>query len=308
MSITPNDKLQCFVCNKPLPSFHPKKNSAQGPCCLSPDCLALANYLNNTPDSAHKKLHFQQQAEKIRSQRQAKIAQQTRENQIDLNLEKATQANIEELKQANPEFHNTQITSVKIPTCSIETEDLNDARRTNYKNHLKKVIKEALQEPPISDLLEIESRKRESITLGKIERKPEIKSILTTACMLCKGSCCTAGKDTALISLETIKKSIDYLQTSTPEEIETAYLNRLPEKVVINSCVHHSTEGCTLPSEMRSAICNGYYCEDLKKLITEDQIPLDNIALIRFGYEQWAKYTEGSDYSIRESVLIGDNK
>ena len=308
MSSIPHEKLHktqcCIVCGESLSSFHKTINPTQHPCCQAPNCQVLVNYLNSTPDSPHRTLHFNQQALRIQQARQQRLAQEEKENEIDNMLATKTRQHLDKLKNTQTELQGTQITTVSIPSGSTRTRDLAISRVANYQAHLEKVIDEALRQPPISDFLEIETTNRANRVMAQIKDKPEVKKILHSACSACKGGCCSAGKDSALISLETIKKAMDYLQTSDPNKVVRAYLDKLPDTVVEDSCIHHGTMGCTLPNEMRSAICNGYYCEDLKKVIEEDGLPLEKVVVVRFGYSQWEKYKERSDYSIKESMIL----
>jgi hypothetical protein len=45
-----------------------------------------------------------------------------------------------------------------------------------------------------------------------------------------------------------------------------AYVECLPSQTFAESCVYHGERGCGLPSEMRAATCNDFYCEELHHL------------------------------------------
>ena len=42
-------------------------------------------------------------------------------------------------------------------------------------------------------------------------------------------------------------------------------MRRLPAASYQESCVFHASTGCTLPREMRSAVCNTFYCHALEQ-------------------------------------------
>jgi hypothetical protein len=47
------------------------------------------------------------------------------------------------------------------------------------------------------------------------------------------------------------------------EEIVDHYLSRLPQQSLRGSCVFHAENGCNLPREMRSDVCNQHLCNSL---------------------------------------------
>jgi hypothetical protein len=51
-----------------------------------------------------------------------------------------------------------------------------------------------------------------------------------------------------------------------PGELLDDYISLLPERTFSGSCVFHGERGCALPQEMRSGLCNDFYCEGLSDL------------------------------------------
>lgn len=92
------------------------------------------------------------------------------------------------------------------------------------------------------------------------------KQLFAAACALCGGKCCQNGGEHAYISAETIRRFAARHPEARPDEIAEAYLCRVPQETFEDSCVYHSEHGCALPSEMRSATCNAYYCGGLQEL------------------------------------------
>jgi hypothetical protein len=63
----------------------------------------------------------------------------------------------------------------------------------------------------------------------------------------------------------TIRQFMDANPALSGEAVLNAYLSKLCPESVAGSCINQTATGCALPRDMRSATCNGYYCEPLKK-------------------------------------------
>jgi hypothetical protein len=86
-------------------------------------------------------------------------------------------------------------------------------------------------------------------------------------CTWCSGRCCRFGKDNhAFITAAHLRR----WQLAHPEgslaDAAQAYIDALPEQHVQESCYYHGAQGCTLPREMRSSICNRHVCNALDEV------------------------------------------
>gem|GEM_PF-1082487 len=99
------------------------------------------------------------------------------------------------------------------------------------------------------------------------EEASDIESpIFSTGCRLCRGFCCKTGGVHAYLNIGLIRKFISENPGLTRQQVIDAYLNRVPELSVENSCVFHGKFGCSLPREMRSDMCNRWLCPGLTKI------------------------------------------
>ena len=92
-------------------------------------------------------------------------------------------------------------------------------------------------------------------------------ALLGSACALCGGFCCHTGGDSAWLEVATLQRVAAANPALSAQEVRAAYLDRLPERHVADSCVYHGERGCNLPRELRSSTCNGYICADLAALV-----------------------------------------
>ena len=56
---------------------------------------------------------------------------------------------------------------------------------------------------------------------------------------------------------------MDIYPTFTAEDVLNSYLSLLSPSTIANSCINQTNKGCGLPRDMRSDICNGYFCESI---------------------------------------------
>jgi len=91
-------------------------------------------------------------------------------------------------------------------------------------------------------------------------------SILEQACALCQGYCCLCGEDPAYLDGKVMSGYLDQYSEYAPSEVIRGFLSFVPENTCKDSCVYHGEEGCGLPREMRSSVCNGFECVELRWL------------------------------------------
>ena len=92
-------------------------------------------------------------------------------------------------------------------------------------------------------------------------------------CAVCRGHCCRQGRGHAFIYVSTVLKYMEQNPTQRPRDVLDAYVSRIGFRAYENSCVYHDANGCRLPREMRSKVCNGYLCEGLTGML--DQLEED---------------------------------
>jgi hypothetical protein len=93
------------------------------------------------------------------------------------------------------------------------------------------------------------------------------ETLLGHGCTTCRGHCCSQGGTHAFLNPEemAVHIQISGLQAS---ELLSSYLSHAVGETYEDSCIFHGPEGCRLPREKRSRICNGYLCHGLSRLLT----------------------------------------
>lgn len=93
-----------------------------------------------------------------------------------------------------------------------------------------------------------------------------MQQVLSAACATCRGSCCSVGANHAFIDVDTMQSYIEQHPEDSLEQIIDAYMAPIAAETMSIGCIYQVEQACTLPRSMRSALCNGYYCETLVEL------------------------------------------
>jgi len=114
---------------------------------------------------------------------------------------------------------------------------------------------------------------------GKIERYKKQPASADASCdknnldqlnkliyQVCKGRRCLNAGDDSYLQLETIRRYARLYPALSAEQIKQEYEQRIPEKKLITYfCINHTEIGCALSREIRSEMCNEFYCSTIKE-------------------------------------------
>jgi hypothetical protein len=170
-------------------------------------------------------------------------------------------------------------------------------RRERYRAHLEQIIAEA--------------NRMDSAALPAASGPvaPAIASSMTgRLCALCGGGCCTRGGEKAYLGPETMRRFMDAQRALSTDEVVAAYLDRVAEKTQTGSCINHTGQGCSLPKEMRSDICNRFSCESLARLqaAQRGQEQMHAVLIVRRKQDHWHRAEPGLDNAVNAHALLGE--
>jgi hypothetical protein len=100
--------------------------------------------------------------------------------------------------------------------------------------------------------------------------------VAASACTLCKGWCCKNGDDDGFLDEATLARVWPGM---TAAAIVHMYVERVPNIGYEGSCIFHGEKGCTLPRDLRSNVCNVYFCGGLQGFIQSDEKPGPTIVI-----------------------------
>lgn len=144
-----------------------------------------------------------------------------------------------------------------VPHTSVAIGPADPDRIRQFEEHLRGIVHKTVTTPPLpdDDTLDLSNYHDESTA----DEEPAFH----TACRLCRGLCCRLGATHAFLSVTTMRRVFENHPELEPEEVVQTYLDHLPEQSLVNSCVFHGTQGCTLPRDWRADMCNRFLCQDL---------------------------------------------
>jgi len=91
-------------------------------------------------------------------------------------------------------------------------------------------------------------------------------------CGTCKGSCCKQGATNfGFIRVAHLEKTKASLDLDSLSDAIAHYAGMIPDQHVEGSCYFHGQDGCTLPRDQRSDVCNSYKCLALRTFLSASQ-------------------------------------
>jgi len=168
------------------------------------------------------------------------------------------------LKQKG-EFDAESFRLAVIPGLERALTKLSRKRREEFRANLKDWIRQAFEEPLHSDGVE----ELHEELLSHVSAPETASPTMGASCAVCQGHCCRNGGNKAYLTPAVIRSFLVRHPGLKVGEVLRAYLSKVPDETVADSCIYHGAKGCGLSREMRSAICNRFFCSGLKTLQRE---------------------------------------
>ncbi len=312
-------KQACVVCAAVLPPLRTMGQQIQSacieyPCCQTVACRMIVSRRGEMSEAGFKHyLEIEARQTQGRLAR-AKLAQQKSETEARENLAAWSKLR----RSLKSEALQMQLLQLVVPSGPGRASKITAQRRQSYRDHLAKIIAEALNgpEPELQSAPEPLSQQTgpDSPSLAA----PAINSKLPgQLCTLCGGGCCTRGGNEAYLTAATMRRVLsERPDLQAPSDLLALYLDRLPSKSQTSSCINHGPQGCTLSRDLRSDICNNYACEALarlqyaqrqaKKSRPQDTEPIA-VLVLRRKQDNWLRSTPGLDNAIKAGALLKES-
>lgn len=208
----------------------------------------------------------------------------------------------------HPELNDQPMALIQLPQGVMKSTPLPQDRRKAYQRHLEEMFQQTENQSDIDDEY-VEQRR---VALERLrdnnalfEASPDIEKASGGLCALCKGGCCTAGGEHAFITPITIREQLESDPSLTADALLQKYLERIPDLSSEGSCVNQTPSGCALPREMRSDVCNTFYCDPVTRLQNEwsETNPRYIYAILRSN-TAWNRYAAGEVNPVLATALI----
>lgn len=202
--------------------------------------------------------------------------------------------------------------AINLP-CGVRTEaPIGRERLERYRGHLTSLVARARASEGLSDWAWEQSRGVESRLLAQdvaLAARPGMRATTESLCRMCEGGCCTSGGDHAYLTEYEVLRLLSRRPDWTDEQVVAAFVAHVPEKGRTNSCINHTAQGCALPRELRSDVCNVFFCDDIKRLHSDhpdgDAPP---VLAIQREYHQWNRMHQGPHARIIHIALLHEGK
>ena len=182
-----------------------------------------------------------------------------------------------------------------IPVNKRRIRHLPEKRRRAFCDWLKQLIEQAMAERCSS------TRLTDDITIKKKYdaqmQGMEVSSILSNACAICRGSCCSNGGEHAYLKVDALLRYMHQHPELQQHQVLEEYMSYLPKKTYEDSCLYHAEFGCALPRYMRSESCESFACDGLVEIEEHANTPKSTrffIASLEGKNIFWSAFFEGN--------------
>jgi hypothetical protein len=279
----------CVVCNAVLPRAFGAAPQARDPypTCQTVACRMVASRRADMGEAVFKH-YLDMQARHTRHR--ASVAQAALQDKADEAAENA--AAFAALRARLPQALEREPLHLLLPSGPRRAGPLSRRRRERYRQHLEAIIAEATTIASAPPAVQAASSSGSTL-IGKV-------------CATCGGGCCTRGAEKAYLSAQTMRRVMDARPGISDEELLASYLDRLGAKTQAGSCINHTAQGCSLPPDLRSDICNRFSCESLAKLQAAQRgpEPVHAVLIVRRKQDHWHRNELAVDNRIIARALL----
>ena len=278
--------------------------------CQSFDCRHIMEKKSKTPPLVFQSL-IQSQRQQVK-ERKAKDA--ARKKHIEEASERENDENLHiyrSILSSNPDLSENEVDLLAIPSGLSRLIPLSSDRIDAYSEHLENIITEAyeyLENPDIEIDHHLDTHEKMNAVEDKLANNIKVRNICDHMCGMCKGGCCTSGKNSAYLSAINIVRYVKTNPDITATEMLKLYLSKIPEKSIAGACINQTENGCALPKALRSDTCSSFYCESLR-IFQENKTDktLDNVLAIQRSGTCWNRFGSGVENKIVDIALVSEN-
>lgn len=247
----------------------------------------------------------------IKQRRQRDAARKKRIDDIQKKEQIENEAVLKFILNEQPELEEDNTHLLVLPSGGSGESSPANERINDYIDHLKSIIKEAGNYSNASEVVFDEhhaAHDKNLIVEKRLEKNPDIHRLSDKLCRMCKGGCCASGKEHAYLSVFSIRKYMDNNPELSSADVLDLYVSNISSKSINDSCINHTQNGCVLSRELRSDICNGYYCDSLKHYQSEAETRKSTlpVLVLQRSSTYWNRFDEGISNEIVNIALIAD--
>ena len=282
------------------------------PICRSFECRNMLRQKSSmTPALFKTQIEFKR---KINAERLAREAiQKKRVEEVTLKERDEHRHILQTVLQNNPELTKNNIHLLVIPSGLSRLVPPSTERLSDYTQHLNNIIRKAAEHTDASDVVHDQHYIAHE-RLHKLEQtfaeNPALHTISDRLCTMCRGGCCASGKDHAYLSVITMRRYMDKHPALTHDDIRDLYLSHVATETIDDACINQTATGCRLPRELRSDICNEYYCDPIKSYQKKQtgKTDMDIVLAIQRANTHWNRFDLNVCNDITNVALVDETK
>ena len=200
---------------------------------------------------------------------------------------------------------------IPIPSAPEMIARSGSARTGRYQAHLEEALAAALACDDISELIHDRHYALHERRLAQdafLSGSPGLATVSDRVCALCRGGCCTEGGDHAYISPVLLRRQLDASSDLSGQQLVSVYMSVLPDESIAGSCINHGINGCVLPREMRSDVCNHFLCEPVRdyQAKSAETNPISDVFVVQRSNHQWNRFASESANALVACYLVDD--
>ena len=293
-------RATCVVCGEPADITTERPGLTRLAVCRDANCRMNTDRQERMPPEEFR--HFLSLHSQLLRSRRAALKHHQRLLQEKTDAESAEETRWwEHVTQLEPVRSLTNPLRLTIPSGPDQSTDQIDERRQRFAAHLQTLMTEVNfadeQIVSVDDQLPVAE-----LTPDRLAQK---------LCQLCRGGCCQAGGDTALLSAATIRRVLSTQPDMDLSRLIERYLDLVPDQSMANSCIYHTTQGCALSRDLRSDICNDFCCSSLISLLdarSRTDTPQSEFVVLQRGQNHRNQNLLGVNNDIVTAVLITETE
>lgn len=174
------------------------------------------------------------------------------------------QSTLQRVRESLPESWPPNAAIALLPRNQQSLIPLSRKRIQAHRRHLEQVVRQAREQREADESIATETR----ATTSGVSPGQATLPVLGSICGLCGGHCCNTGGNAAWLEPATIVRRQREAPDLNEDSIVETYLSYLPEISHENSCIYHAENGCCLPRNIRSNVCNQYLCRGLGEVVS----------------------------------------
>jgi hypothetical protein len=300
----------CDICGNPLTSSDfVKQKDAEWLACTSAMCrLVIHDARKMKPPLAER--HIEIFKNRLKQKREEKLARDAYTREI---LEKEGGENhaiFAAVTKTRSRYSPANLYTLPIPCGGEVMGKPGSEKLEGYRSNLTELISKAFAIRPGEDE---QTEGEADISSGsgaetevRASENPAYATINGQICGICKGGCCATGGNHAYIQVETILRVRRQYPDWSEEDVLQAYLSRLGPESINGSCINQTDTRCVLPVELRSDICNSFFCSGMRRLHEHMQRQGETTAIlaIQRSNNNFNAFDPGFENQVLRVVLI----